>query len=562
VIVDEVEQVLAHLLSSTVRNPIGFFKAFKQLISNAKSVVALDADLGWTSYLTLSSIRASKRIDLKSNSLTVYINEYKSDGKEIEIYQNKRQLIGSLLQDIEQGRKIYFSSNSKKRIDSTYDAIKKEYPDVTAIKVTSENSNDENTQTFITNAAFESLKYQVVLASPSIGTGVDITFPDDKEIFQAVYGIYEPLVNTHTDMDQQLSRVRNPKKVKVWISPRTFNFETEFPVIRSDLLMNHVFANTTVGISGKQFSDVFSEPNEFLRFASLVVSNQRKSKNQLKNNFIDHKVQNGWTIHSIEDKDLASKGKDFELLGFELEEKNYIEKLINSAPIDRARYRKIKENMDLGKSFSDEDRWSFVRMRIELFFRKRISEDLILDFERGKLSEKRWRYSHTTDTKGYNQWVREVKQIGKDEIKGSLKVIKDKHEAVGSYLLRDIFRTTPIFDGKEFRSDVEFELEDLHRFVKLTKTLKPLMEAQIIGVTFRKDLEANPVQQLGEFLKLVGLEHTKSRKQNAPEGKRITYYKITEDSLDKMLALEMLHKDPVSPWIDIHDRYGFVDEEY
>jgi hypothetical protein len=201
-------------------------------------------------------------------------------------------------------------------------------------------------------------------------------------------------------------------------------------------------------------------------------------------------------------------------------------------------------------------------MRIELFFRKQISEELILEFDRGKLSEKRWRYSHTIDTKGYNQWVRDAERIGKDEIKGSLKVIKDKHEAVGSYLLRDIFRTTPIFDGKEFRSDVEFKLEDLHRFVKLSKTLKPVMEAQVNGVTVRKDLETNPVQQLGEFLKLVGLEHTKSRKQNAPEGKRITYYKITENSLDKMVALEMLHKDPDSPWIDINERYGFIDEEY
>lgn len=562
VIVDEVEQVLAHLLSSTVRNPIGFFKAFKQLISNAKSVVALDADLDWTSYLTLSSIRASKRIDLESNSLTVYINEYKSEGKEIEIYQNKRQLIGSLLQDIELGRKIYFSSNSKMRIDSTYEAIKKEYPDVTTIKVTSENSNDEDTQTFITNAAFESLKYQVVLASPSIGTGVDITFPDEKEIFHAVYGIYEPLVNTHTDMDQQLSRVRHPEKVKVWISPRTFNFETEFPVIRSDLLREHVFANTTVGISGKQFSDVFSEPNEFLRFASLVVSNQRKSKNQLKDNFIDHKVQNGWTVLNIEDKDLASKGKDFELLGFELEQKHYINKLMNSAPIDRTRYKNIKDNMDLGKSVSDEDRWSFVRMRIELFFRKQISEELILEFDRGKLSEKRWRYSHSIDTKGYKDWVQEVEMLGKKEIIANLRVFNDKHDAVGSYILRDIFKSTPIFDGKSFRSDVEFELMDLDLFVKMTKSLKPHMEAQIKGVTFRRDFETNPVQQLGEFLKLVGLDRTLSRKHNGPNGRRIAYYKITPESLDKMVSLEMLHKDPDSPWIDINERYGFVDEEY
>jgi hypothetical protein len=561
VIVDEVEQVLAHLLSSTVRNPIGFFNAFKQLISNAKSVVALDADLDWTSYLTLISMRASKKIDVKNNSLTVLINDYKSEGKEIKIYQNKSQLIGALLQDVEQGRKIYFSSNSKKRIDSTYEAIRNKFPDVTAIKVTSENSNDEDIQTFITNAAYESLKYQIVLASPSIGTGVDITFPDDKEIFQAVYGIYEPLVNTHTDIDQQLSRVRHPETVKVWISPRTFNFETEFPVIRSDLLMNHVYANTSFGISNKQFSDVYLEPNEFLRFASLVVSNQRKSKNKVKNNFIDHKIQNGWTILNVEDKDLVSDGKDFELLGFELEEKQYIEKLMDSDPIERTRYREIKEQMDLGKSIRDEDRWSLVRMRIELFFRKQISEELILDFDRGKLSEKRWRYSHTIDTKGYKQWVKEAANIAKKEIKGSLNVFKDKHEAVGSYLLREIFRATPIFDGKEFKSDVEFESEDLNQFVKLVKKLKPFLEAQINGVTIRKDLETNPVQQLGQFLKLVGLEHTKSRKQNAPEGKRIIYYRITHESKEKIMELEKLHNDPKSPWIDINERYGFVDDE-
>jgi hypothetical protein len=107
--------------------------------------------------------------------------------------------------------------------------------------------------------------------------------------------------------------------------------------------MNHVFANTTVGISSKQFSDVFSEPNEFLRFASLVVSNQRKSKNQLKDNFIDHKVQNGWTVLNIEDKDLASKGKDFELLGFELEEKHYIEWI--ELHDDETVYRKFLQPM-------------------------------------------------------------------------------------------------------------------------------------------------------------------------------------------------------------------------
>ena len=177
------------------------------------------------------------------------INEYKSDGNEIEIFENKNQLIGEIIGDIKEGKRVYVSSNSKLRIDRTHKAIQSEYPEVKTISVTSDNSNDDDIQNFIINAAHESLNYQVVLASPSIGTGVDITFPDDEKIFKAVYGIYEPLVNTHTDIDQQISRVRHPEKVKVWISPRTFNFETEFNVIKTDLLSDHILANTSVGMS-------------------------------------------------------------------------------------------------------------------------------------------------------------------------------------------------------------------------------------------------------------------------------------------------------------------------
>ena len=60
-----------------------------------------------------------------------------------------------------------------------------------------------------------------------MGTGIDITFPENISHVDGVYGLFEAKINTHFDIDQQLSRVRHPKYVRVWISPETFNFETE-----------------------------------------------------------------------------------------------------------------------------------------------------------------------------------------------------------------------------------------------------------------------------------------------------------------------------------------------
>ena len=555
VLVDEVEQVLAHLLSSTVRDRYGYFRAFKQLISNAKSVVALDADLGWTSYLTLTSMRATSRIKPDDNKLTVMINEYKSGGNEIEIFENKNQLIGEIIGDIKGGRRVYVSSNSKLRIDRTHKAIQSEYPEVKTISVTSDNSNDDDTQNFIVNAAQESLNYQVVLASPSIGTGVDITFPDDEKIFKAVYGIYEPLVNTHTDIDQQISRVRHPEKVKVWISPRTFNFETEFNVIKTDLLSDHILANTSVGMSLKHSESINLESDEFLRFAALVVSNQRKSKNELKNNFIRYKVENGWNIKNVTDKDLSSAGVEFSEIGSRLELEKYIQLLLTSQPISKEDYNDIRFKMDRGETISEDAAWSMRRMRIELFFRAPISTENIIEFDRGKLSDKWWLFSKTLDIEAKRFWSKSQSTMDIDKAKLQLRTMKDSES--GGFLLSDLLATTTFFDGNKFDTEIEFTSTDLTTFIKKTKTLKPYLETQLGDVNIRKDIDKKPIQQLGVFLDLIGLQVFVCRTQRTQTGGKTYHYKLDLPSLTKMMDLNDLKNDPIDPWIEIHARYGF-----
>lgn len=82
-----------------------------------------------------------------------------------------------------------------------------------------------------------------------MGTGIDITFPNEECRIDNVYGFFESLINTNFDIDQQLSRVRHPGNVKVWISPEKFYFETLPSVIKKEISLEGDKTKQLIGIS-------------------------------------------------------------------------------------------------------------------------------------------------------------------------------------------------------------------------------------------------------------------------------------------------------------------------
>jgi hypothetical protein len=88
-----------------------------------------------------------------------------------------------------------------------------------------------------------------VFVSPSIGTGIDITFKGNRQSIDNVYGFFENQINTHFDIDQQLSRVRNPKNTKLWISPREFRFENNTEVIKKEIIETDKTIRKIIGIT-------------------------------------------------------------------------------------------------------------------------------------------------------------------------------------------------------------------------------------------------------------------------------------------------------------------------
>lgn len=555
VIIDECEQVLSHLLSDTMKNREYNYSLLRHVISSSNNVVALDADLGWTSYLTLGEMRNIQTpLDSKNNRLWLIINEYVEKNLPIEVYSSKEDLIGRLVEDVSEGRKLFVASNSKRLIESLYSVIENDFGAGIAMVVTSSNSRSQDVQELIKDFKEIYEKCDVFLCSPSLGTGIDVSFNDEEQVVDCCYGFFESLINTHLDIDQQIRRVRHPKQVRIWISPRKFNFETEFGVIKHQLLVDKVIANTFVGFDPVSRQELYNEDDKFLTLATHIVSDQRRSQNNLKKNFIDYKKRTGWNPLLIEkNEDYSKSGFESFSLGKHLEKESYSEHVINATPIREDKFKDIKSLLENDYSIEECDIWSYRRMSLELFYQCEISRDIVDLDNRGQRRIQFGLFESITNKNTvlqinnfiYENYSSKKKSIPFDRIKNwDAKVA----------LVHTILSSSPVFNIDMFDTSIEYKTSDLELFTRTCKKLGSYIEGQF-GFPVREDIISKPTRSLNDLLKLVGLNTNRSTKKT--NGEKIYLYSISPDSLKIMVDLVELRNSVKSDWYLINQIHGF-----
>jgi hypothetical protein len=407
---------------------------------------------------------------------------------------------------------------------------------------------------FVADIKTEAKKYDVVISSPSLGTGIDITFSEDEEFYDSVYGIYESIINGHTEIDQQLARVRHPKSVKVWVSPRRFNFETHFDVIKADLLCSSVIANTAVDLAMPLADQVFADSYDFFRTAALILSSQRESKNQLRKNFIKYKQSQGWIPNFVYAPDDQPLGKEVLHLGKILEEAAYADRLINSKPVSEPEFLRMEETLQDDERLPADEFLSYQRMKLEIFYCRQLDLQMITDDKRWKLRKQFAAYNRLLDSKSISEYQKIAESIPINTLRKHLTVLVDERSA--PYMLRGILSSTPIFFKNVFVTGVEFTSSDLQEFTRICLKLKGVLERQM-DINIRADIRTKPAMQLGVFLGLVGIKTMKPRSEKTPNGGKNYFYKIDPESVQRMTDLIALEEQRNKPWDAINARYGF-----
>ena len=99
-------------------------------------------------------------------------------------------------------------------------------------------------------------------------------------------------------------------------------------------------------------------------------------------------------------------------------------------------------------------------------------------------------------------------------------------------------------------------LPRVDEFIDVVEQYKGVIETQFNEFKIRTDLRSKPAQQLGSFLKLVGLAN-KTKYMDVIDGNKVSVMVLDHDRLQKLQYLESLEPERDIQWDSIHERYGF-----
>jgi len=568
VVIDEVEQVLGHFLSSTIgADRSRIFEIFFRLVRAAKHVIVLDADLGWVSFNTIHMIKSlplgegDKPIHKERECpLKVIINERKDHARKLHLYDSREHLVRQLSLAALLGKRIFVTSNSKRRIEAITKAVealaKQAETELPLLSITSTNSKTDNVQEFIRNISDRILDYSIILSSPSLGTGVDISFPNDGQEIDSVFGLFEGRITNHFEIDQQLARVRNPKEVHVWVSPQVFNFETDFEVVVDDLMRTDLAAGIRYGFGWKDRKSIADE-DPFLTMAAQITVKDRASKNNLKANFIRHKRDQGWDITLVDKKDsLAKEGAELLEDGKALSLDEEVERVMEATVLDRIAFEKLKQRLNFENSpITEKERYDLKRTSFEKFYRQP-AEYMAVDRDiKRHFRSKVLLFEALQETPSSYQAFKEGLPIDKPMAlqRTHVRLIPDRK--VGAKLLHLILRTTPAYTDGQFITGTTYSHDDLEEFVELSLKYKELVEGQF-KLTTRKDIGKKPIQHFRKLLDLIGLRHFQTNTSKV-DNRKIRHYNMCILSLKIMQGIARKRSE-TEAWEYLNAEYGFT----
>ena len=230
VIIDEVEQVLWHALNSATckERRVEILKSFKTLIQNVLSskgqLYLADADL--------SNISLDYLISLSGLAVKPYIvhNSWQNNcASSWQVYnycdKSPNKLVSNLEAHIQQGGKPFICLSAQKLTSKwgtqTLEAyLRQKFPQKTILRIDSESLADPQHPAYgcITKLEPVLKQYDIVLASPSIETGISI----ESKHFTSVWAIAQG-IQAENAVRQTLSRLRHNVPRHLWCAKFSFN---------------------------------------------------------------------------------------------------------------------------------------------------------------------------------------------------------------------------------------------------------------------------------------------------------------------------------------------------
>ncbi len=167
--IDEVEQVLSALFSSTIdkHERLRIFNTLVAVIKRAKYVICLDGDASTVAYDFLKSIR---------EDVTVIVNEYRNTDRPMKTYPSKAALQTALYQTLETDSGVVaVACSSDKFAAKLARQCGRRVGTDQVLLVTGDRKHDPAVRAFLKNPDANASGFRVILYTSAMGSGVDIS---------------------------------------------------------------------------------------------------------------------------------------------------------------------------------------------------------------------------------------------------------------------------------------------------------------------------------------------------------------------------------------------------
>ncbi|MEY2833501.1 MAG: hypothetical protein RLZZ574_2760, partial [Cyanobacteriota bacterium] len=405
IFIDEARQVMIHALTAATckKERHEILMTLMYFIRSAKRVIIADAHLDDN---TIDFFRAMRP---EGEAPLIIKNEYSNPGRDVYYYDGKDSSasVAKLVAAVKQGKKVMAVSDSKKTILKLEAILTKRTGAVLGVSPMSEpfkkkfaikggfssdyaqsenkviwtihadNSGSEENQHFIQNISSSVEGVDVLLASPSLCTGVDI----QGEHFDEVYGFFNAVSLSATDCLQALHRYRKQVPLHIWVAPHpSFGYQNTNPnVIKREMLQKQEFNGFLMGIDLET-----GEKSPVNAWAFDTFCQVSAKKNRSLNNLRDHLhrllARMGYNVIGVDgDTDDGAKS-DLKEAKIKIDE-HHVKQVNEAEKIDLSRYQALKSKASL----STVEKYQVERFRIEDSYGQFVTEELVKKDKGGAL---------------------------------------------------------------------------------------------------------------------------------------------------------------------------------
>ena len=325
VFVDEACQNLAHLLHSKTckEHRAEILEVLEYIIGKAKLVVLADAHMNDVTVDFFRAMRPEGEVPF------IIKNEYKQGGREVFFYEddNSSALVAKISIALMMGQKIMVVSDSKKFIKKLEAMMAVSVDEERALfepgtglnsqngsqlriwSIHADNSGSKENKAFIKDISTEvkAKNIDALLASPSLGTGVDLC----EYHFDAVFGAFHAVSQSATECAQALHRYRHQVPLHIWVAPRPpFGYqETNAKKIKESMLQLNQMTAFLIRVD-KESGQRGAEKDWALNAYCEIEANRNYSINNLREDLLTLLEEMAYKITIIESEtDVKVKNK-------------------------------------------------------------------------------------------------------------------------------------------------------------------------------------------------------------------------------------------------------------